>query len=76
MGLHQHLLCNTSVPETYHDTVIPSKDGKLIESSDEVPASSDISGDKDPKSESREGVHISRVCAVNDGRIRRRPSWM
>jgi len=41
----------------YHDTVIPGKDGKLIQAGDEVPTGSDVSGDKDTQGKDRERVH-------------------
>jgi hypothetical protein len=43
--------------------VIPSKDCQLIQSSNQIPPSGDVSGYEDPKGEDREGVHESAAIA-------------
>jgi hypothetical protein len=39
-----------SVP-TYYDTVVPGKDGELVQAGNKVPASSDVSSKEDAESE-------------------------
>jgi len=48
---------------THHNSVIPSKDGKLIESCNQIPPRSDVAGYEDAKSKNREGVHESLPIA-------------
>ena len=48
---------------TNHYAVVPSKDGKLIETGDEVPAGSDVASYKDAKGQDREGVHRALLPA-------------
>lgn len=45
----------------YENTVVPGKDGKLIQASDEIPAGSDVSGDEDANCEDGERVHVQRA---------------
>ena len=45
---------------SYEDTVIPSKYGELIQSSDEVPARGDVPSNEDAKRKDGEGVHVRR----------------
>lgn len=42
---------------THNNSVVPGKDGQLIEPSHQVPAGGDVAGDKDPESQDGEGVH-------------------
>jgi hypothetical protein len=44
---------------TYYNAVVPGKDGKLVQASDEVPASSDVAGEEDTKSEDGYRVHLA-----------------
>jgi hypothetical protein len=39
--------------------VVPGKDGKLVQASDEIPASSDVAGEEDTKSEDGYRVHLA-----------------
>lgn len=39
--------------------MVPGKDGKLVQASDEVPASSDVAGEEDTKSEDGYRVHLA-----------------
>ena len=39
--------------------MVPSKNGQLTESSNQIPPGSNVAGDEDPKGEDREGVHES-----------------
>lgn len=56
-----------------HYAVVPSKDGKLIETGDEVPAGSDVASYKDAKGQDREGVHRALLPAeAHADPIRRR----
>lgn len=50
--------------KSYHDSVVPGEDGKLIKSSNQIPPRSDIASYKDRKSENRKGVHESPPIAV------------
>ncbi|KAJ5590881.1 hypothetical protein N7450_004853 [Penicillium hetheringtonii] len=43
--------------DTYHDTVIPGKDGQFVKPGDKIPPGGGIARDKDPKGEDRKGVH-------------------
>lgn len=52
-----------SFEATHNDSVIPSKDCKFIQSSNQIPPSGDISGYEDTKGEDREGVHESAAIA-------------
>jgi hypothetical protein len=47
----------------YNNSVIPSKNGKFVKSSYQIPARSDIAGYEDRKSEDREWVHECRPIA-------------
>lgn len=40
-----------------NDSVVPGKDGKLVEARNEVPSSGDVAGYEDGKADDREGVH-------------------
>ena len=52
---------------TYNNTVIPSEDGEFIQSSNEIPARSDIASKEDTKGEDRDGVHeVSSACPSTD----------
>ncbi len=61
---------------THDHSVIPGKDGKLIEAGDEVPSSGDVASYEDAKGQDGEGVHrialgaqvrnIPEVCEVED----------
>lgn len=42
---------------THHNSVIPRENSKLIQTSDEVPASGDVTSKEDPKSEDGDRVH-------------------
>jgi hypothetical protein len=42
----------------YKDVVIPSEDGQLIQTGDEIPAGSDVSSNKDAYREDGERVHV------------------
>lgn len=44
---------------TYDDSVVPGEDGKIIQSSNQIPPRSDVACYEDPKSEDRERVHES-----------------
>lgn len=44
---------------TYNNAVIPGEDGKLVQASYEVPASSDVTGEEDTKSEDGYRVHLA-----------------
>lgn len=46
---------------THHDAVIPSKNGKFIQSCNKVPSGSYVAGDEDAEGEDREWVHQSRL---------------
>lgn len=48
---------------TYHDSVVPSKNGKLVESSYQIPPRSDVAGYEDRKGEDGEWVHESPTTA-------------
>lgn len=50
--------------DSYYDTVIPGKDCKLIQPSDKVPASSNVSRDEDAESEDGEWVHEAAAAAA------------
>ena len=39
--------------------MVPGKDGKLVQASDEVPTSGDIAGEEDTKSEDGYRVHLA-----------------
>jgi len=45
--------------DTHDNAVIPGKDGKLTQASDEVPSSSDVASYEDAERENREWVHRS-----------------
>lgn len=52
---------------TYNNSVLPSKDDKLIDLCCKIPASSDVAGYKYAKGEDGEGVHsspLSRTCPL------------
>lgn len=42
----------------YNHSVVPGKDGKLIEAGDQVPSSGDVASYEDAKSQDGEGVHM------------------
>lgn len=48
---------------TCDDSVVPGEDSKLIQSSNQIPPRSDVTGYEDRKSEYREGVHESPPIA-------------
>lgn len=55
--------------KTYKNTVVPGKDGKLIESSNKVPSSGGVAGYEDTKREGGKWVHeapsaISVACRI------------
>jgi hypothetical protein len=41
--------------------VVPGKDGKLVQASDEIPASGDVAGEEDTKSEDGYRVHLAAM---------------
>jgi hypothetical protein len=53
----EETLAEASSP-AYKDVVIPSKDGKLIETSDEIPTGGDVSSNEDANREDGERVHV------------------
>lgn len=44
---------------TYYDTVVPGKDGELVQAGDEVPASGDVTSKEDAKGEDGYRVHLA-----------------
>lgn len=48
---------------THNDSVVPSKNCKLIQACDQVPARSDVPSDEDSESQNRERVH-ELACRV------------
>lgn len=46
---------------THNDTVFPSKDGKFIETSDQIPTGSNVASDEDAERQNRKGVHRSAI---------------
>ncbi|KAK6443534.1 hypothetical protein LTR95_000361 [Oleoguttula sp. CCFEE 5521] len=64
----------------YDDSVVPSKDSELIQSSDKIPARSDVAGEEDAKGDDGYWVHgqvevfMSRrvgLCRIREGDLRR-----
>jgi hypothetical protein len=53
------------VVSTHDHSVVPGKDGQLIEAGDEVPSGGDVAGDEDAKSQDGEGVHRIGGCAIS-----------
>lgn len=45
--------------KTYHNAVVPRKNGQFVKAGHKVPPSGDVSRDKDPKGEDGKGVHES-----------------
>jgi hypothetical protein len=53
---------------THKDVVVPGKDGKLIQASDEVPTGSDVSSNKDANREDGERVHVLMRAELSNAR--------
>jgi hypothetical protein len=51
----------------YNHSVVPGKDGKLIEAGDKVPSSGDVASYEDAKSQDGEGVHMWKSRAADYG---------
>ena len=53
---------------TYYDTVVPGKDGELVQAGDEVPASGDVTSKEDAKGEDGYRVHLAASLKSCDAR--------
>ena len=53
---------------TYYDTVVPGKDGELVQAGDEVPASGDVTSKEDAKGEDGYRVHLAASLKSRDAR--------
>jgi hypothetical protein len=53
---------------TYYNAVVPGKDGKLVQASDEIPASGDVAGEEDTKSEDGYRVHLAAMLMSHGAR--------
>ena len=51
--------CASVAVTTYYNTVIPGKDGELVQAGDEVPASGDVTSKEDAKGEDGYRVHLA-----------------
>jgi hypothetical protein len=48
--------------------VVPGKDGKFVQASDEIPAGSDVAGEEDTKSEDGYRVHLATMLMSHGAR--------
>lgn len=49
-----------AIESSYHDPVIPSKDGEFVKSSDKIPTRCNITRNEDAKCKDRESMHMKR----------------
>jgi hypothetical protein len=55
---------------TYHNTVVPGKNGQFVQAGYKIPPGGDIARDKDSKGEDGKGVHESRLFRRSAFRLR------